>query len=355
MVSILIDTKYSGSLWCDNLLKSLTSQLKQKRIPFREIYDVCPADTDAVFIIASDYEWTVSAIKQLNASGITPILLCNQFENIRGLIYNCVCSDINGSMKNLLDSLKTIGKNRIAVYGINTNSISDISRVDGLFSWKDNCFDKMKVFINDGSLENCFYDFAKDIDGFDAVICANDFAAISLVKNLKVKMRDKLRDLTVISCSKTLLSEYYSDSITSLDMNFEQYGKAAVSIFEYMAKNSFISNMTVSVKWSLNDAENKREAKDLQLMMNGSKDGFYNDAELRKMLITDKYLNTADDTDKKIIGYIAGRSSLENSAEKCFLTVSGVKYRLKKLINECGANSKEELIGSISEYINITQ
>ena len=351
MVSILFDTKYFGSLWCDNLLKGLTSQLRQKRIPFCEINDVCPADTDAVFVIASDYEWTNSAIKQLNEHKITPILLCNQFEPIHGLLYNCACSDINGSMKNLLDSIKTSKKSRIAIYGVNTNSISDIGRVDGLFSWKDDYFDIMQVFVNDGSLEKCYNDFEKRLNDFDTVICTNDFAAVSLVKRLKSSHKEILNHLTIISCSKAKLSEYYKEHIVSLDMNLEQYGKAAVYIYECMQKNPYISAMTVYVKWSLIGTDKNNNNADIPLLPGGSNDESYSDEELKEMMTVDKYLNIADNTDKKIIQLCLSGVTLNRIAEHCFLTVGGIKYRIKKLVNECGTQSKEELFDCIKKYI----
>ena len=34
MISILTEPAYSGSIWCKELLKSLTDRLRQKRIPF---------------------------------------------------------------------------------------------------------------------------------------------------------------------------------------------------------------------------------------------------------------------------------------------------------------------------------
>lgn len=37
MISILTEPAYSGSIWCKELLKSLTDRLRQKRIPFCEI------------------------------------------------------------------------------------------------------------------------------------------------------------------------------------------------------------------------------------------------------------------------------------------------------------------------------
>ena len=98
MISILTEPAYSGSIWCKELLKSLTDRLRQKRIPFCEIFESIENNGDGVFIIASDYNWIKSTVSKLNSAGIKPILICNQAEQIHGCDYSCVCSDINGSI-----------------------------------------------------------------------------------------------------------------------------------------------------------------------------------------------------------------------------------------------------------------
>ena len=103
MISILTEPAYSGSIWCKELLKSLTDRLRQKRIPFCEIFESIENNGDGVFIIASDYNWIKSTVSKLNSAGIKPILICNQAEQIHGCDYSCVCSDINGSMKYLIN------------------------------------------------------------------------------------------------------------------------------------------------------------------------------------------------------------------------------------------------------------
>ena len=127
MVAILTDKSYADSLWSKQLFSSLTECLRSRRIPFCQIEDSCPAQCDTVFIITSDYAWTSSTVQQLNKSGRIPILLCNQYENLPGCVYSCVCSDVNSSMKNLLESLLEEDRKRICMFGMNPSSISDIS------------------------------------------------------------------------------------------------------------------------------------------------------------------------------------------------------------------------------------
>lgn len=351
VVAILLDTKYADSIWCKNLYSSLTERLREKRIPFCEIFDSCPGDAETVFIIGSDLAWTSSAIKQLNAGGMTPILLCNQTENLPGCLYNCVCSDINASMKNLLDILKGRQKTRLAIYGMNPDSIPDISRTDSLMLWKDNSFEKFKLFQNQGSLADCFDSFYLHIDEFDAVVCTNDFAAISLVKKLEKTAPDQLERLLIASCASSQLSEYYRKNILSLDIHYGQYGKAAVYIYEALQKHRYLSGLTVKVTWDI-DKDNKLvPSGPISVNPSHSADTFYDDPELNEMLVVDKLLTLSDDTDKKIIDALLIDSSYEEMAKHCFLSMNAVKYRIKKLISDSGAEDKQQMAFLLKKYI----
>lgn len=350
MVAILTDTKYANSLWCKNLYTSLIAVLRQKRIPFCEITDTVPCACDAVFIIASDFKWTTDAIRQLNASGISPILLCNQSEHLPGCIYSCVCSDINTSMKNLLDTLKTDNKKRIALYGVNTNSIADISRVNSLFVWREEDVHTLQVFVNDGSLYKCFEEFYTRMEEFDAVICANDFTAVSLVRHLQECAPAVLERLPILSCAETKIAEYYRPYIRSLKINFEQYGRAAVYVYEALKKHTYLSDMTVSVVWTLEDDSTQSERCETALHFTESEDNFYSDPELSEMLILDKLLSNSDDTDILILKALLSGKSYEEIADICYLAEGSIKYRIKNMVANSGAADKQHLLSLLPKY-----
>lgn len=351
MVAILLDTKYAESIWCKNLYNSLTERLREKRIPFCEIFDTCPADIKTVFIIGSDFEWTSSAIKQLNLGGITPILLCNIAENLPGCIYNCVCSDIHASMKNLVDIIKERNKTSVAIYGMNPDSIPDISRTDSLMLWKGDLFEKFVLFENQGSLQECFSKFYPRINEFDTIVCTNDFAAVSLVKNLEKSAPEQLRRMLIASCTSSELSKYYKDNILSLDIHYDQYGKAAVYIFEALQKHNYLSGITVKVSWDIDKLYDPHPRDSVSINPLHSKDTFYDDPELSGILTVDKLLTLSDDTDRNIINLLLNDCSYEEIAKKCFLSVNAIKYRIKKLITDSGANDKPQMVSLLKEYL----
>lgn len=351
MVTILTEPAYSESMWCKSLYGSLTERLRQKRIPFCEMYDTMPQNSDAVFIIAADYNWIKATLLELNRAGIKPILICNQSETILGCNYSCVCSDITGSMKYLLDNLKSDGKTRVALYGVNTSSISDIGRVDGLFAQKEGIIDSMQIFTNDGSLKSCYKKFAAEADNFDAVICFNDFAAVSLIRNLEADGEDvKLSRLKILSCCQTKISSCYRDRITSINMNLEQYGKAAVFIYEKLKAHTYISQMTLNVSWN---SEPNRIPNSLPISLKSARntDLIYSDNELNEMICAERILEIDSVTDKTVIADLCDGKSISEIAAACFLTESGVKYRIKRILEKCKLSDKSELISIVKRYL----
>lgn len=347
MVAILTEPGYGSSVWGKNLYRSLVWQLRQKRIPFCEITETCPEQVETVFLIAANYHWAASAIGQLNRAGHQPILICNQSERIPGCLYSCVCSDINASMKNILELLRAQNKANVALYGVGQTSMADAARTSSLFSWLDGDFSELQVFYNAGSLAACFEAFYPQRHKFDAVLCANDYAAISLVRGLERKDRACLETLTVISCAGTEISGLYRDAITSLPMDFTPYGKAALHVYECIRKNPFISGMTVNITWNP-EREICRQAAKLDLPE--QEDPFYSDREIRDMLIVDKYLTLREPVDRDIFAALLKGKTYQSIADACFLTEGTVKYRVKRMMQLCGTDNKAEFLELLKIY-----
>ncbi len=352
MVAILIENSYARSLWCEKIHSALVERLRAKRIAFCEIYDTCPHNIKTVFIIGSNHAWLNLTIKQFNQNNIVPIVLCNQIDAMAGCVYNCVCSDMTASMKALLNMLKSKNKKKVAIYGVNPTSLSDISRTDTLMLSKDESVEKMTLFVNEGSLSECFNSFYSVAEEYDSVVCTNDFVAISLAKRLKSKNNNLLEKLLILSCTSSKLLDYYREHIISLDVNYNNYGKAAVYIYEALQKHEYLSGLTVKVEWDLSSSFPSPSSKKVTLNPNIFDDSFYNDPELVDMLIVDKLYTFSDDTDKKILGLLLKELSIEEISQECFLSINAIKYRIKNLVENSGAKDKQHMINLIKEYTN---
>lgn len=238
MVLILVEPSYSRSIWCLNLLDGLTGEFKQKRVPFRQIasLDVAGPDDRYIYLIGSDNAWVRAALAACNRIGIYPILLCNQAYHTFDADYSTVCSDVINSMRRLVELLRGRGHGRIALYGVNPQSVSDESRMDSYLAALGGEDGRRHVFFNSGSLENCFEQFMARAQQYDAVICANDFAAISLVRRLGLRDPALLERLAIAGCADARLTQLYGSHILSVRVNFVEYGRAAVTCWKICAK-----------------------------------------------------------------------------------------------------------------------
>ena len=357
LILIFVETTYSNSIWCQNLIDGLVAELKQKRIVFRFISSLEELDPESpfIYVIGSSSEWVRAVLEASSRKGIYPILLCNQAFHELDMTYSTVCSDTSGSMQHLVDTLYSAGRRRIALYGVNPCSVSDESRQKGFHAAtrQQNLKD---VFINNGSLEHCYSLFRSRITEYDAVICANDFAAISLTRNLLQEAPDVLDRLLIIGCAETRLTEYYNEHVISIRVNFLEYGRAAVMLLENLRRNPYLSHIVMAIRWDFSPlttlrklTAGKRETH--PPMIPESKDIFYQDQELNNMLRLERMLNECDDLDREVIDCLLRGAPYETISERCFVTVSTIKYRVRKMISACQAQSRGELIRLLREYL----
>ncbi|MBQ8525094.1 MAG: hypothetical protein IJ460_00010 [Clostridia bacterium] len=347
MLRILCENTFEESIWCQKIYEGLICELKKRRIAYEKVRStdsvLC---TDSVYIIGSSHIWINHAISLCNEKAVVPVILCNQVSNLAHGRYHCVCTDTLASMEQLICASNLSDIKRVALYGVNNTSISDVSRAKIYIEITKN---PESVFTNNGSLENCFDSFINHISKYDTVICVNNYAAISLVKKLADKKYDELERLNIVSCSSSKLSSIFSRFITSVNMNFEQYGKAALSISELCAKNPYISGITVMISWDSGSFDTKISPK-LKSDDIADIDRFYEDDEVKRLLKVERLLNICNDTDIKILQMLIEGKTYEAIAESCFLSKESIKYHIKKYISTCRVNSKNELIKTIEDF-----
>ena len=340
MYRLILEPVYADSVWCKQIVHGLTAELKKRREDFS--LEQSPTVGDTVFIIGTQPDWLSNALCRCNRLGITPILLCNSQRKLPGGRYHCVCSDISGSMRQLTAGLKQRWGNRLALYGINPDSVGDRSR-QAAFCLE--CADG-QLFINEGSLSHCYAQFLQQQPFFDAVICTNGFAAISLYRRLRQEGRPIP---PIISCAQTLLSRYYEEAITSVDMNYDQFGKTALAIADLAKKQPQLSELTATVQWSL-PQQLQAPLPPISPLPAPAVD-FYHDAELQEMLRLEDMLNCCDEVDLSILSMLLQDCNYGQIAQVCYLTEGAVKYRVRKIRQLCGVEEKEALTALLKNYL----
>lgn len=340
-IKIICEEAYGKSIWCKQILSGLTSELRKKRHRYFQSNHIEDAkDSSTVYIIGTNPNWLNNAIRFCNSKGIVPIVLCNQTNRVIRGQYHCVCADTYGVIKQLYDNFYCIGKTKIALYGVNPLSISDVSRME---CFLDLIPDRKHVYENNGSLENCFQNFLPHIQQYDAVICVNGYVAISLVEKLELIDSNFSEQISIASCTKTLLSAQYESQIAFVDLNLNQYGRTAVAISEMTENRPYITGITITIAGNLPDITRKPE--DIYLSKETlEKDLFYEDSELIYLSKMEHLLSECSKLDCQIIQMLLQKATYSKIADACFMSEGAVKYHIKKYMEICNVKTKQELI-----------
>ena len=108
--------------------------------------------------------------------------------------------------------------------------------------------------------------------------------------------------------------------------------------------------MTLNVSWNTEPNQSSARAP-IRLKSVENTDRIYSDKELNEMIIAERILEINFATDKTVIAYLCGGKSVTEIAAACFLTDSGVKYRIKKILEKCRISDKAELISIVKRYL----
>ena len=344
---LLMEKGYADSAWCKALTQSLTTEFRKRREEYAVLDDgAALSDQDTVFVLGSVLGWLTKTVRRCNSAGVVPILLCTSPRDIPGGRYHCVCSDIAGSMGLLTASARRDYGSRLALYGINPESVGDRAKADAYLQENPR---PETVYENNSSLAECYGRFAPVAEQYDAVLCANGFAAVSLVKRLQADAPGTLSHLRVISCAQSLLTHYCGSRIISVDMNYAAFGKTALGLADMVKKQPHIWQLTATVKWSVEDAPQALSAPEEELVR---RDAFYRDTELQQMMKVENLLCTCDETDRLLLPLLLEGQSYGAMAEVCFLTEGAVKYRVKNMRLLCGCPDRENLEKLLRMYLN---
>ena len=302
MIHIILEEKYRETTWCERIISGIEQQARTKKLKFDfEISNFRMYDAGAIIVVGTTPDWiyeTVSSLKEKHKLHI--ILVSNRPYT---LSVSNVCTDLYSAVKDILNYLRECGRKRIALYGVNPSSTADNIKLSA-FEQKDN------VYYNFGDLRECCNEFLRNMDKYDSVICTNDYAAVSLINHLKKENPSFLNDLFIVGFANTHLGRINEPSVTSVALNYEEYGRTAVDIYRMLKKNPNLQSVNVNVKSEIivRDTTNgiPVNGKDNKFADGVSKDfKFYDDTEVQRMVKMEKLFENCNESDVAVLNMLA--------------------------------------------------
>lgn len=345
-IKILVEESAAGNIWCRTLTEGLLKELKKRRMTCKRI-SMSREITggDAVFVIGAGEGFAENAIAVCEEKGIVPILLSNHYRSYPGR-YHLVYADVEGAMQALCKACRNAGREKIALYGIQGGMVPDMEQMQ---NFSKAARDVSDIYMNNGNLENCFLSFLPYAERYDAVICINGYAAVSLVKKLDAAAPKLLEKLVIISFEEILLSAHYKEKISFVDLKLEGFGATALAVMELSQGKEDISAIQISIGAKICEIPEKEPeeafaAESEEYLM-------FADPEVVCMARVEQLLQESDEIDHVIIEMLLNNAKYSEIAEACFMTEGNVKYRVKKYLNICKVSTKRELQDLLTEYL----
>lgn len=360
---IISEPNFSISRWYKSIVSGITQLQQEKRINVAFLSDVFGLknipihEDDALLIIGSENKWIANVIVVAPQEFDNRIIVVADYKHcVIGRNYSVISSDIAKILVSFYSYLNMHGKKRIALYGINPLSTSDLLKKETFLQCGGSEND---CFYNAVSLNDCFESFQEQMGSYDGVICANDYAAISLAKR-----KSHSKELFITSFSDTFITTLFSPSITCSRTNFKHFGSSLYDLVKILQKNKSINSLSVYLEYSFVVGETTRflpfpqNAIAVPLLpvpatIQNRDTNFYADPESGQMLKIDKMLMDCDSIDMLLIGQLLNGFSFAKISENLFVSPSTVKYRIKQLYKCCEVETKTEFLDLLNKYITI--
>ena len=351
MFHILIEENYSENNIFHKLLDGITSVAKKKHVDV-EVYtstDALPVDCRVVIIICQSLKWSTDRIGELNLKNIHPLVFGFQYLDTM-YKYSSIAPNYTKSAYRLTKYALAEKNGKVAVVGYNEDSLPDRLKYMGIKYAINEVGAEHELFRNSGDVISCLNDFANNSDGISNIVCCNDNIAVMLYN----KYSELIKDKGICSCSGIKISEYFENPYPVCRIDYYQAGIQLAMLYRFLIKQEVIYSTVMTFDMDLVGVS---VVDDIPMVAPPSADiysmaevDFYGDKSFRDMEALDNMLSCCDETDLAILCDITCGSTYEKIAEKYYLAINTVKYRVKKMLDCVSADSRRALIALLDEY-----
>jgi DNA-binding LacI/PurR family transcriptional regulator len=318
-----------------------------------------PDKHEPIIIIGASIPWLNDIYNRLSSTSARTILLGTNEQLPRR--NSCVITlNHREATWDIVHYLHSAGRRRLTFFGFNPRSLNDKAKREGLLAAAESLqldFNADEdVYFNAGNLEACFQNFLPKIKSYDAAICTNDLPAVSLIQRAMTMGVRVPENLYVISYGNTLLSRLVTPTLTSTTLNYGDTGRHAVDSYFYLRQNPDISSQlialssTIAVRASTGYYLSPSNYIDKQKspVTHFHNSGFFDDPFVKRMMRIEDFFNAIDAVDMKILAALLDGEKYADIIRCMFISDSMLRYRIRKMEQLIGAESRKEMIDKVS-------
>lgn len=375
-MKFIIEPEYQNSFWCTETIKGMRSQAYHLKISLtpakQEMLPHLPQNcgSTVVVVIGTSINWLNSITPFLLDRGYLCLLVTGDYDYTMNGKTSSLLLNYRSSTKALLAHLYQAGDRKIAFFGVNPNSYSD--RI------KSKSFHESDIYYNYGSITTCTNQFFYKLEQYDAAICANDVVAIYLLRYLSekgIRIPDKFH---LASFGGLFLAQLIDPPITTISQDYRLLGQQAVKVCSFLKKNpQLVINALINcpIKIQRSSEISHSSASDIiplkQAVSSNCKPyastvsgkqtvgkevppdvNFYDDLPVLSLMALERLISESDQLDIQILLELFDGNTLEKTAEYLNLSLSALRYRIRKMASFFPSDTRENMMETVKQYLN---
>lgn len=346
---ILIEENYSENNRVHQLLDGIGQIAKKKHdeIAVFNRAEQLPECCRVAIIICQSLKWSTDRIEELNAKGIHPLVFGFQYLDTM-YKYSSIAPNYTKSAYRLTKYILSDGGGKTAILGYNEDSLPDRLKYIGIRYAVNEMGGEYEVFKNHGNVLACLDDFEKRCEGITNIVCCNDNIAVML----HAKYKSVAEGRNICSCSGNKISEFFENPYPVCRIDYTEAGVQLAMLYRFLLKEEVIYStvMTFDLEFLEGIGEIPMGLPGGAEIYSSSEVDFYGDENLSEMEALDNMLSNCDVTDIAILADITAGLTYEKISENHYLAINTVKYRVKKMLDTVGTDSRRALIALLEEY-----
>ena len=339
--------------WITDILKGIKAEADKKNLHVENYFS--PDGTEDVnpTVLAVGYteNWMKTACRKIKESGARPIAVNAMPRDVNIFADAFVGFDYAAAMAKIISYLKACGKRKIAFIGCRGGRMS--------YAFKSSAFSSAvrdgSVYgeiITAGSVAELTDSFIKRLYGFDAVICSRDAEAVHFMaacKKRKIYIPD---DIYCVSFGNGGMCEYSIPTLTSMRTDFEELGSSAVKLSRFLSQNPETDKISILLDCPMIIRQSTEGRAHIYHTSAEEKLNYsYRvDNDYMSYLRAEQLVRTWDKIDKSIVKELSRGYTMNEIADRMFISQSSVKYRVKKMLTGADIENRQELIKIAQNY-----
>jgi len=281
---------------------------------------------------------------------------------------SCVTLSRGQETLTLIRYMRGNGRDEIAFVGFRRDGVNDMFRYQ-MLQWAaprlgDVVAPRKFFFWERGSALECVDRFIDVSAAFDAVICPNDMFGILLMRRCAERGIGVPGDLLVGSFGNIHVSSLARPGLTAFAGDYFAIGTHSYKAWEYLSTgNEAGASLQIEVPSRLyirgstaflplpGGADPKRNETPVPVDGSARTDAFYEDVDIQGVVRLERGLMKTDALDRQVLALLLDGVGYEAIAQRLFLSVSSVRYRVNSIYKEADVAGKKEFLALFRKYL----